>query len=168
MAFANSTDREQRDRLAERVSAASYGTVLIIAALLVVEEDDVASGWGWELVVGVGAATWLAHLYAEVLGNHVRRVDATEPHEVRKAMVDGLPILLAAVFPAVALGLGRLEVLPPRQALWIAVIVSIVQLVAIGALVGAVSEQRSASWRYAAAAAAFGLGVVLLLVGLGH
>lgn len=159
---------QQRDRLAERVSAASYGTILIIASLLVVEADDVESGLGWELVVGVGVATWLAHLYAEVLGNHVRNVEAAQAHEVRKAMADGLPILLAAVLPAVALLLGRLGVLEPRQALWAAVIISIIQLVGIGVFVGAVSEQTSNSWRYAAVAAGFGLAVVMLLVALGH
>jgi hypothetical protein len=159
---------EKRDRLAERVSAASYGTVLIIASLLVVEADDVESGWGWEIVAGVGVATWLAHLYAEVLGNHVRNVEAARFHEVRKAMTDGLPILFAAVLPALALGLGRLGVLEPRQGLWVAVTLAIVQLVAIGAFVGVVSDQTGSSWRYAAIAAGFGLTVVLLLVRLGH
>lgn len=158
----------ERDRLAEKVSAASYGTILIIATLLVVETEDVASGWGWELMVGVGAATWVAHLYAEILGNHVRNPDAIQPHEVRKAMADGLPILLASLLPAIALLLGRLGALEPRQALWIAVIVALLQLVAIGALVGVVSERGSNTFRYAAVAALFGLGVVLLLVALGH
>ncbi len=159
---------EERSRLAERVSAASYGTVLIIAALIVVEADDVASGWGWELMVGVGVATWVAHLYAEVLGNHVRSPDAIRPHEVRKAMADGLPIILAPLLPALALLLGRLNVLAPRQALWVGVILALAQLVAIGALVGVVSRQNSSSWRYAVIAAVFGFGVVLLLVALGH
>lgn len=159
---------QQRDRLAERVSAASYGTVLIIASLLVVEAEDVESGLGWELVVGVGVATWLAHLYAEVLGNHIRNAEAAQPHEVRKAMADGLPILLAAVLPGVALGLGRLGALEPRQALWAAVAISILQLVGIGVFVGVLSDQRSSSWRYATIAAGFGLAVVLLLVALGH
>ncbi|MFZ0013971.1 MAG: hypothetical protein WAL25_07630, partial [Acidimicrobiia bacterium] len=104
-----------RERMSERVSAASYGTVLIIASLLVVEADDVLSGWGWELVTGVGVATWLAHIFAAVLGNHVRNAEAHQPHEMRKAMTDGLPILLAAVLPAIALALGSLGVVAPRQ-----------------------------------------------------
>jgi len=161
-------DPEQRDRLAERVSAASYGGVLIIGSLLGLKADDVSSGWGWELVVGVGVATWVAHVYAEVLGNHVRDVGAIRPHEVRRAMADGLPILLAAVLPSVALLLGRLKVVAPRQALWIAVIIALAQLVAVGGYVGVVSDQRTNSWRYAAVAALFGLGAVLLLVALGH
>jgi hypothetical protein len=168
MAFARPTSDEHRDRLAEWVSAASYGTVLIIASLLVVEADDVVSGWGWELVAGVGAATWLAHIYAEVLGNHVRNADALQTHELRRAMGDGLPILLAAILPALTLTLGRLDVLEPRQALWVAVIIALLQLVGVGAFVGVVSDQHTNSWRYAAIAAVFGVGVVLLLVALGH
>lgn len=159
---------EERDRLAERLSAASYGTVLIIAALLVVEAEDVATGWGWELMVGVGAATWVAHLYAEVLGNHVRNPDAMRSHEVGRAMADGLPILLSSILPALALLLGRLDVVAARQALWVGVILAILQLVAIGAIVGVVSGGRSSSLRYAVVAAVFGFGVVLLLVVLGH
>ncbi|HEY6634911.1 MAG TPA: hypothetical protein VI141_04780, partial [Acidimicrobiia bacterium] len=159
---------EHRDRLAERVSAASYGTVLMIAALLVVDAGDVESGWGWELLVGVGAATWVAHLYAEVLGEHVRNADALRSHELRKAMVDGLPILLAAVLPAMALLLARLDLVAPRQAFWIAVALALLQLVGVGAYVGFVSDQSSGSWRFAAIAAVFGLAVVLLLVALGH
>lgn len=157
-----------RERLAEWVSAASYGTVLTIAALLAVKSEDIATGWGWELLVGVGVATWIAHLYAEVLGNQVRNTDALRPHQLRKAMVDGLPILLAAGLPGVALLLGRLDVVAPKQALWIAVIVALLQLVGVGTFVGVVNDQRTRSWRYAAVAAGFGLGVVLLLVLLGH
>jgi hypothetical protein len=110
----------------------------------------------------------VAHLYAEVLGNHVRDVEATRPHQVRKAMLDGLPILLAAVLPGLALGLGRVDVLAPRQALWVAVIVAVIQLVGVGAYVGVVSDQRSNTYLYAAVALTFGLGVVVLLVALGH
>ena len=168
MSFEIPANTEQRHRLAERVSAASYGTVLIIAALLLVEAEDVSSGLGWELIVGVGVATWLAHLYAEVLGNHVRSVDALQHHEIRRAMRDGLPILLASILPAVALLLGRLEIVAARLALWIAVVLAVLQLVAVGALVGIVSDQTTNSWRYAAVAAAFGFSVVPLLVALGH
>ena len=169
MPASNPITEVQPGRLADRVSAASYGTVLIIASLLVVEAGDVASGWGWELVTGIGVATWVAHIYAEVLGNHIRNVDAHQPHEIRKAMGDGLPILLAAVAPALALLLGRLGAVAPRQALWIAVILALLQLVALGAFVGLiVPDRQSTWWRYAAMTAVFGVAVVLLLVALGH
>jgi hypothetical protein len=161
--------RWPRERLAERVSAASYGTVLVLAALAVVDADEVASGWGWELVTGIGLATWVAHLYAEIVGDHLRHRGAHESTELRRAMADGLPILLAAVLPAVMLLLGRLGVIADRVALWAAVGVAFLQLVGLGAFVGsAVSPRRSSTWLYAGVTAAFGAIVVSLKVVLGH
>jgi hypothetical protein len=156
-------------RLAERVSAASYGTVLVLAALAVVDEGDVASGWGWELITGVGLATWVAHLYAEIVGDHLRHRAAHESMELRRAMADGSPILLAAIPPAVMLLLGRLGVVADRVALWAGVGVAFIQLVGLGAFVGsAVSSRHSSTWLYAAVTAAFGAIVVSLKVVLGH
>jgi hypothetical protein len=158
-----------RERLAERVSAASYGTVLVLAALAVVNTDDVADGWGWELVAGVGIATWAAHLYGEIVGDHLRHQAAHAAPEIRRAMADGSPILLATVLPAVLLVLGRIDVLTESGALWSATVVAFLQLVGLGAFVGyAVSPPASSAWTYAAATAGFGLFVVGLKLALGH
>ena len=43
-----------RERLAARVSAASYGSVLVLTALALINADTVGDGWGWELITGVG------------------------------------------------------------------------------------------------------------------
>jgi hypothetical protein len=161
--------RWPRERLAERASAASYGTVLVLAALAVVDAGDVASGWGWELVTGVGLATWVAHLYAEIVGDHLRDLPAHDSIGLKRAMTDGSPILLAAVPPAVMLLLGRVGVLSDRFALWAAVAVAFLQLVGVGAFVGsAISPRRSTTWLYAGVTAAFGAIVVGLKVVLGH
>lgn len=155
---------------AERVTAAAYGTVLILAALPFLDPAEVVEGLGWELVVGVGLATWLAHLFAEVVGDHVRHTAAAhERAEIARAMVDGLPILVASVPPAVALLLARLGVLSGRAALWAAVVVAIAQLVALGAYVGSVASHRSSErWAYAAVTAFFGLGVVAIKIVSNH
>jgi len=155
---------------AERVSAAAYGTVLILAALPFINPDDVADGVGWELVAGVGVATWLAHLFAEVIGDHVRHTAAAhELGEIMRSAVDGLPILVTAVPPATALFLGRLDVLSSRGALWVAVTVAVAQLVALGAYVGSVAGERASDrWVYAGVTALFGLAVVVTKLALGH
>ena len=161
--------RSARDRVAERVSAASYGTVLVLAALAAVDADDVESGLGWELITGVGVATWVAHLYAEVLGDHLRHVAAPGRREISHAAADGFLIPLAAVLPASMLLLGRVEVLAARPALWAAVAVAVVQLALVGGFVGrAVSPEGSSVSRYAGATALFGVVVVALKVVLGH
>jgi hypothetical protein len=155
---------------AERVAAAAYGTVLVLAALPLIHPEDVADGVGWELVVGVGGATWLAHLFAEVVGDHVRHTAAAhERAEITRAMVDGLPILVAAVPPTMVLVLGRVDVLSHRGALWAAVAVAVAQLVGLGFYVGAISSpRRSTRWVYAGCTALFGLVVVSLKLVLGH
>ena len=130
------------ERVAERLSAACYGTVLVLAALPLIDADEVSSGLGWELVTGVGVATWVAHLFAEVVGEHLRHRSAPDQAEVVGAMVDGLPILLAAFLPGLVLLLGRIDVLEPRAALWTAVAVAVGQLVAVGAFVGAAVSRR--------------------------
>jgi len=162
-------DGSPRERLAERISAASYGTVLVLAALTLIDLDDVADGLGWELVTGVGVATWMAHLYAEVVGDHVRHTAAVARKEATRAMGDGLPILLATVLPAVMLLLGRLDVLAARVALWASIGLAILQLVSVGGFVGfVVSHRGPTAWLYAATTAALGLVVVTVKLVLGH
>lgn len=161
--------RPSNHRTAERVAAAAYGTVLVLGALVLLDPGDVASGWGWELLTGVGVATWLAHLYAEIVGDHVRHTTVPGRAEVARAMADGLPILLAAVPPALALLLGRLDVVAPQTALLAAVATGGVQLVGVGVFVGLVVASRErAALLLASLTAAVGAAVVVIEVGLGH
>jgi hypothetical protein len=157
------------ERLAEWATAAVYGTVLVLSALAAVDDDKVSSGFGWELLMGVGAATWVAHLYAEVVGDHLRHGAALERHELLRSMADGLPIPLAALPPAAVLLLGRLDVLEPRVALWVSVLVAVLQLMGVGALVATAAPFAGARpWWYAAVTGAIGLAVVIIKVLLGH
>jgi hypothetical protein len=158
---------QPRDRLAEQVSAAAYGTVLVLAALPLVTFADVGAGWG--LITGVGVATYVAHAYALVMGDHVRHGVPLDRAAVGRALRDGLPILAATVGPALALALARLDVLSESAALWAAVIVAVLQLTALGVLVGwAVTDRRSHWWTYGIVAAALGVVVVFLKLRLSH
>ena len=169
MSASEHPDRSPRERLAERLTAASYGTILVLAALPLIHPDDVSSGLGWELVTGIGVATWVAHLYAEMVGDHVRHSSMLDRREITIAMTDGLPILLAAVPPAVMLLLGRLEVLDERAALWLAVAVAFVQLVAVGVFVGsAVASRGARAWSFAAVTVAIGVVIVGIKLAIGH
>jgi hypothetical protein len=163
------TQRMPRARLAELVSAASYGSVLVLAALSVIGVSDVALGHGAELLAGVGIATWLAHIFAELLGDHVRHPEPLQRGEVARALVDGSPILAASVLPAIVLGLGRLDLLSDTTARIVAIVVAVLQLLGIGAYVARVAPTpRAASWTFAAATGGIGVAVVALTVLLGH
>jgi hypothetical protein len=165
----DSLDRLPRERLAELVSAGCYGTVLVLAALGVVGVSDVALGHGSELVAGVGLATWLAHIFAELLGGHVRRPEPLHRSEVVRSLVDGSPILMASVLPAIVLGFGRLDLVSDATARIAAIVVAILQLFVIGAFVARMAPAPPAArWTFAAATAGIGLAVVALTVLLGH
>jgi hypothetical protein len=161
--------RIPRERVAELVGSAAYGSVLVLAALSVVGVSDVALGHGSELVTGVGVATWIAHLFAELLGSHVNRPEPLRRKDVASAAVDGSPILVTTVLPAFVLLLGRVEVLSHGTARIAAILVAMAQLLAVGAYVGRVTPNRpAANWAFAAVSTAIGIAVVAATVLLGH
>jgi hypothetical protein len=163
------SERIPRERLAELVTSASYGSVLVLAALGVIGVSDVALGHGSELVAGVGAATWIAHLFAELLGGHVSHPEPLHRKQLGRAAIDGSPILAATVLPAAVLGLGRLDLVSDGTARTAAILVATLQLLLIGAFVARVAPTRpSARWKFALSTAAIGFAVVVLTVVLGH
>ena len=156
-------------RVAERVRAASYGTVLVIAALGVATVSDVGLGYTADLVFGVGAATWIAHVYADLLARHVIERAPLRLPEVGDAMVDGSPILLATVLPALVLIVGRSDLLGAGATRLCAIGVAFAQLVGICAYVARVSPMRPhAVWIFAAVTASVGITVGIAVVVLGH
>ena len=114
--------RMPRERAADLVTAAAYGTVLVLGALAFVAPSDVADGHGIELVAGVGVATWVAHVFADLVGEHVRHSDRLTAEELRWSLLSGTPILAATVLPALAIGLGRLEAISDEAAIGTATI----------------------------------------------
>ena len=161
--------RMPRERAADLVTAAAYGTVLVLGALAFVAPTDVADGHGLELVAGVGVATWVAHVFADLVGEHVRHSDRLTADELRWSLVSGTPILAATVLPGVALGLGRLEAISDDVAIWIATTIALCQMVGVGATVGMLREGgRRAIWWFVLATGVFGLAVTAVKVQLGH
>jgi hypothetical protein len=163
------SERLSRDRLSEYVNAASYGSVLVLAALAVVGVSDVAEGHGSELIAGVGLATWIAHLFAELLGEHIRHTEPVDREEVKRAAIDGSPILASTVLPAAVLLLGRLDVITDQTARVAAIVVALAQLALVGAFVARVAPVPPATtWTFGLATAGVGIVVVALTVLLGH
>lgn len=163
------SDRLAPDRLSDRVSAAAYGSVLVLAALSVIGVAAVTLGYGVELVTGVGLATWAAHLFAELLGGHVQHREPLRRSEVRRAMVDGSPILASTVLPATVLLLGRSDLMTDKTARIISIVVATLQLLSIGVFVARVAPARPAArWSFALVTAGIGIAVVALTVQLGH
>jgi hypothetical protein len=161
--------REVNERLAQRVNAAAYGTVLVLVALSAIEIADVAKGHSATLVAGVGVSTWIAHLFAELLGEHVRIGEPVSWRETRRASIDGSPILAATILPAIVLFLGKIEVISYATGRNVAILVAVLQLSLIGGIVAkSTPGSPTPAWWFAISTAVAGIAVVTLKIALGH
>ena len=161
--------RDARERLGERINAAAYGTVLVLVALSALQISQVGEGHSSELVLGVGMSTWVAHLFAELLGEHVRHGEAVSWAEARRAAIDGSPILASTILPAIILLLGRFEVLAYDSARSLAILAAVLQLSLIGGIVArSTPGSPTPAWSFAISTALAGIAVVALKVALGH
>jgi hypothetical protein len=153
--------RLRSEDAARFVSAATYGTVIALGAVVLATPGDVRSGFGIELVLGAGLATWVAHGFAELVGEQLRQDEQVDRADLRRVALVGSPILGASILQALALLPGRLEWISARAALWIAFAVGIGELVAVGVVVAYARRARPAQmWRFALGIAAVGIVVV--------
>jgi hypothetical protein len=116
---------------------AIYGTILVMAVISALAHDE--SITSAELIAGVAATTivfWIAHVYAEVLGNRLQGEHAVSWENVRLASHHEWPIVEAAVPPVLALMLGVLGVLSTNSAVNVAIAVGIAELFLWGIAVG--------------------------------
>ena len=160
---------ERRRRLAQWVSSASYGSVLVLAALGAADVLAVELGAKTGLVVGVGVATWFAHLFAELLSENVLTDRPLERADLGRAALDGSPIVAATLLPTAALQLSRLEAVSADVAWLLAAFVALLQLAALGLLVGRVAPvRRGGGARFALAITALGALIAVATSRLGH
>jgi hypothetical protein len=157
------------ERLATLVTAATYGAVIVLGAVVLATPRNVESGYGLELVLGAGVATWVAHVFADLVGDQLRQNRPLDGADLRNAMTLGSPILVAALFPSLALIPGRLELVSGQTALWLAAGIGILELVGIGGFVAYVHRSREVhTWRFVLAVALVGVAVVLVKIFLGR
>jgi hypothetical protein len=118
-------------------SGGLYGTVLVLAVLTALTKSGKAEAA--VLLGGVVVTSgvfWIVHVYADTL---VARVAAPEQRWRDIAAVHArheLPILEAAVGPAIPLALGAAGVLSREAASWAAIAVGLVGLFGWGILLG--------------------------------
>lgn len=143
---------------ASRVSAFVYGDILVLAALVALDPQDLAGTKAVAYVAGPGVSTFEAHVLAESVGFSVRTDQPVTAELVRHELRDSLPILSATALPALLLGAALLGWLDGDLALTLAIAVTVLRLASLGWVVGHL-RQRRASWR------TFLSGVLLALAG---
>jgi hypothetical protein len=105
----------------ETLAGTVYGTIVVLSLLTAgaaAYADDL-----WRLAVITGAAMtalWGAHVYAHALGESVKSGRRLRAAEVLAIGRRESSILLAAVLPEAAVGLGAVGLIEGSAALWIA------------------------------------------------
>ncbi|WP_280340251.1 hypothetical protein [Nocardia neocaledoniensis] len=114
---------------ASRISAYIYGNVLILAALIPVAPS--VEHVGILVVLGTAVSTFVAHAFAESVGQSVRQGGAVPAAPRWANLRDSLPILTSAVLPCAILAAAAVGWLQPRTAQILAEVVMLVRIAGI-------------------------------------
>lgn len=145
--------RLSREHAASRVSAYVYGNVLVMAALLSLQPEDLRGPTGVLYVLGVGVSTFLAHMVGDAAGRRVREGRSIRWADVRREIRDSLPIGTAATVPAAILLLAWTGLVDARIVLVLALVVTALRLALLGSAVEWFSGERSSARLFLAGAA---------------
>lgn len=132
-----------RDDAAARISAYVYGNLLILAALFTLTPDKASEWHGVLVIFATGFTTFLAHIFADMLGERVRHDAhpswASLKHELRNAM----PIVSSASIPAVLLILSVLGLINGSVALIAADILVLGRIAFLGTMMNHVRREKA-------------------------
>ena len=137
--FVRGTPLNRHDA-ASRISAYIYGNILVLAALVPVPVAD--SSLGVAVVIGTALSTFVAHSFAEAVGDSVRQGTALTPAERRVELRNSVPILSSAVLPSLILCAGWIGWLEPRTAQVLAEIAVLVRIAGIVYVIGRFRGER--------------------------
>ncbi|MFC8046414.1 hypothetical protein [Nocardia sp. NPDC057353] len=115
-----------RHRAASRVSAYVYGNVLILAALIPIPVSP--KHVGILLVVAAALSTFVAHAFAESVGQSIREDRTLTAADRRAELRDSLPILTTAILPCAILACAWFGWLEPRTAQLLAEVTVLIRI----------------------------------------
>ncbi|MGW5381264.1 hypothetical protein [Nocardia sp. NPDC003963] len=125
------------ENAASRISAYIYGNILVLTALVPVAT---APGHvGILVVLGAAASTFVAHSFAETVGDSVRHRRSATVHDRIRELRNSVPILTSAVLPCAILATGWWNWIEPRSA---QILAELVVLIRIGGIVFVIGRLR--------------------------
>ena len=152
------------------IAGTVYGTIVVMATLAAGGGDPPLDAWRLAvLVVATVVVLWVAHVYAHGLAESVRLGHRLEAQELREIARRELAIVLAAAGPVTALVLGAAGVIRESRAIWLALLVCLVMLLAQGVQYARVEHLgRFGTFVSVALNLALGLVIVALKAALSH
>ncbi len=91
----------ERARLAETARHAVYGSVIVLAVIIALDDTSVRAREAIASVLGAAVATVLAELYGDYLAETIRERRRPTPAERAEAVRSALAGLLAAILPVI-------------------------------------------------------------------
>ncbi len=155
---------------ARRTTAYVYGNVLVLAGLVVATSGDVTAGRAFWVVIGTAVSTFVAHVFAEIMGDQVRNPEQITARQVLTLARESWPVLTSGLIPAAILLVASFELLDPTVAVLIAEAVVLLRIAGTGVVVARLRDERSSVRLFAIGIgmAVVGAAVSLLKVYLTH
>lgn len=151
-----------RENAASRISAYVYGNVLVLAALVPIATSS--ERVGILVVLGTALSTFLAHAFAEGVGQSVREGITVTPADKIRELRNSVPILSSAVLPCAVLGTALLGWLEPRTAQIVAEVAVLVRIGGIVWVIGRLKGERPTRASVVAAALLTAIATVVVIV----
>jgi hypothetical protein len=147
------------DDAARRTTAYVYGNILVLAGLVVATTDEISAGRAFWVVIGTAASTFVAHVFAELMGDQVRNPEEITWRKVRDLARESLPVLTSGLIPAAILLLSAYGLIEPPVAVLIAEGLVLLRIAGTGVVVARLRNERSS-------VRVLGLGIGVALVGV--
>jgi hypothetical protein len=147
----------------DTVAGTVYGTIVVLAVLAAGADTYKHHLWRLVAIAATSAVVlWLAHVYSHALGESLKEARRLDPREFAAIAQREYAVVLAAVPPVVALGLGATGLLSANAAIWVAFGTGVVTLAAQGVRYARL-EELSLPASIASVAVNVTLGLVLVV-----
>ncbi|WP_306210218.1 hypothetical protein [Actinoplanes sp. RD1] len=159
-----------REQAAARISAYVYGNIIVFATTVPLLPADLHHAHAALLVLGVAASTYLAHVFADVVGHNVRSELPLTRADLWHELRDSWPVLTSGLVPAALLAAGAWHWVPGQAALVTSEAYLLLRMALIGLLMERLRSGRPSARTLLAGVllAAAAAGVSLVKVAVGH
>lgn len=131
-----------KSNAASRISAYVYGNILVLAAMIPLTSSDERTLQGVAIVLGTAISTFIAHAFAESVGETVRTGTHLSRPEMLAQLRDSVPVLSAAVLPAALLAVGWWGIIDPTICQIVAEVTIIARIASTNFVVGRLRGEK--------------------------
>ncbi|BAL88090.1 hypothetical protein AMIS_28700 [Actinoplanes missouriensis 431] len=146
-----------------RISAYVYGNIIAFASVVALKPADLGHGHALALVAGVTVSTFVAHVFADLVGSNADDDETMTGSALRHELRDSMPVVTSALVPCVLMGVGWAGWLNPRTVIAASAFYLMVRMALVGFVIERLRHRRPsprtlvAGLALAVAAAAIGL-----------